>query len=38
MNEILTIVCTTVLTFTLTELLRAGLRAWRKNNKKPHRK
>ena len=33
MTEILTIVFTTILTFTLTELLRAGLRAWRGKNK-----
>ena len=33
MTELFTIVCTTVLTFTLTELLRAGLRAWRGKNK-----
>ena len=38
MNEIFTIICTTVLTFTLTELLRAGLCAWRRKNKKPHHK
>ena len=31
MSELLTIVGTTVLTFTLTELLRAALRTWRKN-------
>ena len=37
MEHFFTIVCTTVLTFTLTELLRAGLRAWRRS-KKPHRK
>ena len=36
MTEIFTIVCTTVLTFTLTELLRAGWRKLRKN-KKPRR-
>ncbi len=35
MDELFTIVCTTVLTFALTELLRAGLRAWRKRRKKP---
>ena len=33
MTELFTIVCTTVLTFALTELLRAGLRAWRGKNK-----
>ena len=38
MHEVLTIVFTTVLTFALTELLRSGLRAWRRRRKNKPRK
>ncbi len=37
MIEVFTIILTTMLTFTVTELLRAGLKAWRRAQKKPRK-